>query len=120
MTGGLAMEQAVGQRMLQLFCSHLRIDHGSSVVSGPFPYESSLIANAIQFGMSSTRQFDGTSIRQPTQTDWSVGFVQHSGIASDHKALSWVSEFMFHETHRLTCNLNVGHPIRPGSILYGI
>lgn len=62
-----------------------------SVVAGPFPYESSLAAGAIEFGMSSSRQFDGTSIKQPTQTDWSVGFVEHSGNVADHKALTWVS-----------------------------
>ena len=64
--------------------------HFHSVVGGPFPYESSLSASAIQFGMSTNRQFDGTSIKEPTQTDWSVGFVEHSGNMADHRALTWV------------------------------
>lgn len=49
------------------------------------------MSSAIQFGVSTSRDFDGTSIHQPTQTDWLAGFVEHSGAASDHKAIGWVS-----------------------------
>ncbi|KAI0064745.1 glycoside hydrolase family 81 protein [Artomyces pyxidatus] len=62
---------------------------GTTVASGPFPYESSLLPSGIQFGVSTARQFDGTSIKQPTQTDWAVGFVEHNGNAQNHKAVSW-------------------------------
>ncbi|KAF7981371.1 hypothetical protein HWV62_33845 [Athelia sp. TMB] len=62
---------------------------GNAISAGPFPYESSLAASSIQFGISTSRQFDGTSIKQPTQTDWSVGFVEHSGNYADHHAVQW-------------------------------
>ncbi|KIY43569.1 glycoside hydrolase family 81 protein [Fistulina hepatica ATCC 64428] len=62
---------------------------GLAVCAGPFPYETSLTASAIQFGISTDRSFDGTSIHQYTQTDWSVGFTEHTGLFDDHKALSW-------------------------------
>lgn len=62
-----------------------------SIASGPFPYESSLQNGGIAFGISSSRQWDGTSIKQLTQTDWTVGFKEHSKNFNDHKALSWVS-----------------------------
>ena len=61
-----------------------------SVCAGPFPYQSSLTATGVKFGISNSRSFDGTSIKQPTQTDWTAGFSEHSGAASDHKALDWV------------------------------
>ncbi|KAG6828277.1 hypothetical protein H0H92_008549 [Tricholoma furcatifolium] len=62
---------------------------GNAIVGGPFPYQSSLSATAIQFGVSASRDFDGTSIHQPTQTDWTVGFVEHNGNPQNHKAVSW-------------------------------
>ncbi|KIY50828.1 glycoside hydrolase family 81 protein [Fistulina hepatica ATCC 64428] len=66
--------------------------NGDAVCAGPFPYETSLTANAIQFGISTSRNTDGVSIHQPTETDWSVGFIEHSGNARDHKAISWDSQ----------------------------
>ncbi|KZT36281.1 hypothetical protein SISSUDRAFT_1034970 [Sistotremastrum suecicum HHB10207 ss-3] len=65
---------------------------GNAVCAGPFPYESNMANSSIQFGVSSERDFDGTSIHQPTQTDWSVGFVEHSGNFNDHKTLGWDSQ----------------------------
>ncbi|KAF9463551.1 glycoside hydrolase family 81 protein [Collybia nuda] len=62
---------------------------GTAMVGGPFPYQSSLTASAIQFGISSSRDFDGTSVHQPAQVDWSAGFVEHNGATQNHKALSW-------------------------------
>ncbi|KIY51480.1 glycoside hydrolase family 81 protein [Fistulina hepatica ATCC 64428] len=62
---------------------------GDEVCAGPFPYETSLTATAIQYGISTDRNFDGVSIHEPTQTDWTVGFTEHSGNSSDHKAFSW-------------------------------
>lgn len=61
------------------------------IVAGPYPYQSATGAGGIQFGISNSRQFDGTSIKQPTQLDWLAGFSEHSGNGGDHKALSWVS-----------------------------
>ncbi|KAI0044919.1 glycoside hydrolase family 81 protein [Auriscalpium vulgare] len=62
---------------------------GTAVSAGPFPYESNLTPTSIQFGISTSRQWDGVSIKQPTQTDWGAGFVEHNGNAQNHKALSW-------------------------------
>ncbi|KZW03632.1 hypothetical protein EXIGLDRAFT_758973 [Exidia glandulosa HHB12029] len=63
-------------------------DQGA-VVAGPWPFESSLTNTSIQFGISTKRDFDGSSIHQPTQMDWGASFVEHTGGASDHKALAW-------------------------------
>lgn len=63
--------------------------NGTSMVGGPFPYQSSLSPSAINFGISSSRNFDGVSIHQPSQIDWSAGFVEHDGNKQNHKALSW-------------------------------
>lgn len=93
MTGGSDMPLAAVMRKLLLRLNlHPNAEHGivNRICAGPFPYESNLAASSIQFGMSTQRQFDGTSIKEPTQTDWSVGFVEHSGDFSDHHAISWV------------------------------
>lgn len=68
-----------------------------SVVAGPYPYQSSLSNSSVLFGVSTNRQFDGTSIKQPTQNDYGVGFKEHQGNFANHKALSWVRIF-----HRCT------------------
>ena len=36
--------------------------------------------------MSTSRQFDGTSVKQPTQADWRAGFTEHTGDFANHKA----------------------------------
>ena len=41
------------------------------------------------FGISNNRQFDGTSIKQLTQTDWQVSFAEHSGAFANHKATAF-------------------------------
>lgn len=66
---------------------------GDQFAAGPFPYQTRLSSNSIFFGVSGQRNFDGVSIHQPTQVDWSVGFLEHSGKFNDHKALSWVSRY---------------------------
>lgn len=63
-----------------------------SVVAGPYPYQSSMSNSSVLFGISTTRQFDGTSIKQPTQDDYGVGFSEHTGAFANHKALSWVCQ----------------------------
>ncbi|KAF8310367.1 glycoside hydrolase family 81 protein [Clavulina sp. PMI_390] len=62
---------------------------GTAVVAGPYPYQSNLQNSTVNFGVSTSRTFDGTSIKQPTQTDYGVGFKEHSGAFANHKALSW-------------------------------
>lgn len=41
------------------------------------------------FGISSKRQFDGTSIHQPTQADWLATFAENSGQFTNHKAIAF-------------------------------
>lgn len=90
------------------------------MVGGPFPYQSSLTASTIQFGISSSRDFDGTSIHQPAQVDWAAGFVEHNGAAQNHKALSWVNlDVVLFVELVLICSL-IGHSNRHDSILYGV
>jgi endo-1,3(4)-beta-glucanase len=58
-------------------------------VAGPFPFESATTNTSVVFGISNKRDFDGSSIHQPTQTDWGVGI---SGLPEDlehRKATSW-------------------------------
>lgn len=47
-------------------------------------------ATGIKFGVSTKRNFDGTSVQHPTQVDWTAGFSELSGDNSNHKALEWV------------------------------
>lgn len=60
-----------------------------STVSGPFPFESATTNTTINFGISNHRDFDGTSIHQPTQTDWGVGIVGLPNDLNHRKATSW-------------------------------
>ena len=92
----MVLVQAMREFSCGLFDSFVHVPFilSRSMCAGPFPFESSLSADSIQFGISTSRQFDGTSIKQPTQTDWSVGFVEHSGNMQDHKALSWVNKIL--------------------------
>ncbi|RDB25146.1 putative endo-1,3(4)-beta-glucanase 2 [Hypsizygus marmoreus] len=88
--------------------------NGDAVVGGPFPYQSSLTATAIQFGISTKRDFDGTSIHQTPQTDWAAGFVEHNGDSRNHKALSWDTQSVtvqyFTGSSTLTSYLVPGSP----------
>ncbi|KAF5375528.1 hypothetical protein D9615_009199 [Tricholomella constricta] len=88
--------------------------NGDAVVGGPFPYQSSLTATAIQFGLSTSRDFDGTSIHQPPQTDWAAGFIEHNGDIRNHKALSWDTQSVtvqyFTGSSTLTSYLVPGSP----------
>ncbi|GAB5591706.1 hypothetical protein Unana1_06606 [Umbelopsis nana] len=60
-----------------------------ATVSGPFPFESATTNTTINFGISNHRDFDGTSIHQPTQTDWGVGIVGLPNDLNHRKATSW-------------------------------
>lgn len=62
---------------------------GNSTAAGPFPYESSLDGSGVRFGISTNRQFDGTSVKQPTQVDWHAGFAEHNGDFGNHKATAF-------------------------------
>ncbi len=62
---------------------------GTGTAAGPFPYESALDGYGVLFGISASRQFDGTSIKQPTQNDWRASFAEHSGAFGNHKATAF-------------------------------
>ncbi|KAJ7184405.1 glycoside hydrolase family 81 protein [Mycena filopes] len=61
----------------------------NSVVAGPFPFMSSALDTGINFGISNTRTFDGTSIIQTTQMDWEASYVQNPNTHTAHKATAW-------------------------------
>ncbi|KAJ7491185.1 glycoside hydrolase family 81 protein [Mycena latifolia] len=61
----------------------------NSVVAGPFPYMSCALDTGFQFGISNTRNFDGTSIIQTTQMDWEASYVQNPNTHTSHKATAW-------------------------------
>ncbi|TFY78172.1 hypothetical protein EWM64_g5840 [Hericium alpestre] len=86
---------------------------GDAVSAGPFPYESSLQPAGINFGISTSRQWDGTSIKQPTQTDWTASFSEHSGNRGDHKALSWDRQTV--TVQYFTGSSTLTTPLVPGS-----
>ncbi|PNY25387.1 Glycoside hydrolase family 81 protein [Tolypocladium capitatum] len=87
---------------------------GTATAAGPFPYESFLDGHGIVFGISTTRQFDGTSIKQPTQTDWRVSFNEHSGVFNNHKATAFDTQSVtvqyFEGAATLTTYLVPGSP----------
>ncbi|KAJ7118867.1 glycoside hydrolase family 81 protein [Mycena epipterygia] len=60
-----------------------------SVVAGPFPYMSCALDTGIQLGISSTRNFDGTSVIQTTQMDWQASYVENPNTYTSHKATAW-------------------------------
>lgn len=62
---------------------------GNATAAGPFPYESALYNDGVIFGLSTDRQWDGFSIKQPTQTDWCVTFSEHEGNFANHKAVAF-------------------------------
>ncbi|KAH8161252.1 hypothetical protein CIB48_g6994 [Xylaria polymorpha] len=87
---------------------------GNEVAAGPFPYESSLDGSGIRFGISTDRQFDGTSVKQPTQIDWLAGFSEHSGSFSNHKATAFDTQSVtvqyFQGSSSMTAYLVPGSP----------
>ncbi|CZR44134.1 uncharacterized protein FPRO_13919 [Fusarium proliferatum ET1] len=62
---------------------------GKGTAAGPFPYESSLDGHGVCFGIGQDRNFDGTSIKVPTQLDWRASFSEHSGGFDGHKATAF-------------------------------
>ncbi|KAL1861660.1 hypothetical protein VTK73DRAFT_6991 [Phialemonium thermophilum] len=68
---------------------------GTGTAAGPFPYESNLDGYGVLFGISTDRQWDGTSIKQPTHNDWRASFAEHSGNFANHKATAF-------DTHSVT------------------
>lgn len=90
------------------------------VCAGPFPYETSLTASGIEFGISTSRRFDGTSIKQPTQTNWTASFSEHSGDATDRKTSGWVRLLLScssDEKHRADSN-NVARDTQTVTVQY--
>jgi hypothetical protein len=69
--------------------THQHAPPSFSTVAGPFPFESSTTNTTVNFGISNHRDFDGTSIHQPTQNDWGVGLSGAPNDLSHRKATSW-------------------------------
>ncbi|KZP11846.1 glycoside hydrolase family 81 protein [Athelia psychrophila] len=84
---------------------------GDAVCAGPFPYQSNLAASSIQFGMSSDRSFDGTSIKQPTQTDWSAGFDTQSVQVEYSTGSSSMTGYMVPGSPYMTFNFAGATPL---------
>jgi endo-1,3(4)-beta-glucanase len=87
---------------------------GTGTAAGPFPYQSRLDEYGVLFGISANREFDGTSIKQPTQTDWRASFSEHSGTFGDHKATAFDTQSVtvqyFHGSSSMTAYLVPGSP----------
>ncbi|KAH6615497.1 glycosyl hydrolase family 81-domain-containing protein [Chaetomium sp. MPI-SDFR-AT-0129] len=87
---------------------------GNATAAGPFPYESGLQGSGIQFGLSTARKFDGTSIQQPTQFDWLASFTEHQGAFENHKATAFDTQSVtvqyFEGSSTLTTYLVPGSP----------
>ncbi|KAI0153316.1 glycoside hydrolase family 81 protein [Xylariaceae sp. FL1272] len=87
---------------------------GNATASGPFPYESYLDNTGIQFGISADREFDGTSIKQPTQMDWLASFSEHQGSTANHKATAFDTQSVtvqyFQSSATMTTYLVPGSP----------
>ncbi|KAH8893948.1 family 81 glycoside hydrolase [Thozetella sp. PMI_491] len=62
---------------------------GTATAAGPFPYQSVLDGFGVLFGISTNREWDGTSIKQPTQNDWRASFAEHLGDFANHKATAF-------------------------------
>lgn len=87
---------------------------GNQSAAGPFPYQSSLDSSGVRFGVSTERDFDGTSIRQPVQIDWLAGFSEHEGSFENHRATAFdeqtVTVQYFQGNARMTAYLVPGSP----------
>lgn len=70
--------------------------------------------NGVVFGISTARSFDGTSIKQPTQTDWKASFTEHQGDFANHKATTFDTQSVtvqyFQDSSTLTAYLVPGSP----------
>lgn len=66
------------------------------------------------FGISADREFDGTSIKQPTQFDWSASFSEHNGDFANHKATGFDTQAVtvqyFQDAATMTAYLVPGSP----------
>ncbi|KAK4235357.1 glycosyl hydrolase family 81-domain-containing protein [Achaetomium macrosporum] len=87
---------------------------GTGTAAGPFPYQSALDGYGVLFGISVNRQFDGTSIKQPTQNDWRASFSEHSGTFANHKATAFDTQSVtvqyFQGSSSMTAYLVPGSP----------
>lgn len=87
---------------------------GNATAAGPFPYQSNLDGKGIVFGVSTDRQFDGTSVKQSTQSDWRAGFTEHAGDFANHKATGFDTQTVtvqyFQGAATLTSYLVPGSP----------
>ncbi|KAK5994100.1 Glucan endo-1,3-beta-D-glucosidase -like protein [Cladobotryum mycophilum] len=87
---------------------------GNATAAGPYPYQSNLDGFGVNFGISTRRDFDGTSIHQPTQNDWRASFAEHTGNFANHKATAFDTQTVtvqyFQGNAQLTAYLVPGSP----------
>ncbi|OBT43365.1 hypothetical protein VE00_05701 [Pseudogymnoascus sp. WSF 3629] len=87
---------------------------GNGTAAGPFPYESALHNNGVVYGISGNREFDRTSIKQPTQIDWCTSFSEHQGDFANHKATGFDTQAVtvqyFQDAATMTAYLVPGSP----------
>ncbi|KAL9561914.1 hypothetical protein ACKAV7_013837 [Fusarium commune] len=87
---------------------------GNGTAAGPFPYELSLDGHGVCFGIGQDRNFDGTSIKVPTQRDWRAPFSEYSGDFDGHKTTAFDTQTVtvqyFQNDSSMTAYLVLGSP----------
>ncbi|KAJ9143316.1 Glycoside hydrolase family 81 protein [Pleurostoma richardsiae] len=101
--GPIATDSAVGIAGGQVTCGSPPVSSFFADLNPPFPTNS-----------CTDREWDGTSIKQPTHNDWRVSFAEHSGAFENHKAIRFdtqtVSIQYFQGRATMTAYLVPGSP----------
>lgn len=58
-------------------------------VAGPFPYQSATSNTGLTFGIGDNREFDGASVKVPTQVDWTASIADLPNALNNRKATAW-------------------------------
>jgi len=61
----------------------------SRTVAGPFPFQSVTRDTGLDFGISTARDFDGTSVHQRTLLEWRASFTGLPANLNNRKATGW-------------------------------
>jgi endo-1,3(4)-beta-glucanase len=57
--------------------------------AGPFPFETQTLNTGLAFGVSTVRTFEGSSIHQRTNLEWTLGVSGLPDALNNRKAVSW-------------------------------
>ncbi|OAA58280.1 glycoside hydrolase family 81 protein [Cordyceps fumosorosea ARSEF 2679] len=97
---------------------------GNATAAGPFPYESALDARGLRLGISTGRQFDGTSAKQPVQFDWHASLAEHGGAFANHKATAFDTQAVtvryFEGAAAMDAHLVPGSPYGTVYLIYAL